>query len=147
MKPRTVDYDRLASSAPLNADAARAYAMTGESEPDAKISEHVAHYEAPPKTSPPVNDPSLPDLTGRKVGHFTVVGFLRRPGRKGRWLVKCLCGRYEERSTKGVTHPSPTADGRPQQCQRCNHLHHLQRQSYFDARGRWPEAKQARTGD
>lgn len=54
------------------------------------------------------NGPRKDDLTGRKSGRFTVIGYstiipgrgsLRNPGR---WVVRCSCGRYQIASTKAV---------------------------------------------
>lgn len=47
------------------------------------------------------------DLTGRKCGRFTVIGYaLWRPKthqkNNVRWVVRCVCGRYQMLTTKAV---------------------------------------------
>lgn len=56
--------------------------------------------------------PPKHDLTGRKVGRFTVIGcavYKRgkhlKPGKQDpgtRWVVRCKCGRYQMLSSKSV---------------------------------------------
>jgi hypothetical protein len=138
-RDRTAErYARVAASAPVNAAAARAVSMTGDIEPAPKLTEGQKHWEAPPRTIPiPAHQPQFMDLTGRTIGRCTVVGYLG-PGRVGsRWLVRCLCGRYEARKAKAITRRAPS--DAPDQCARCNHLHRIQRQHHFDTKGCWPD--------
>lgn len=48
------------------------------------------------------------DLTGRKFGRFTVVGFSRDYAKK--WVVRCACGDFETRSSKAVKNPANAED-------------------------------------
>lgn len=59
--------------------------------------------------------PSKDDLTGKTIGRLLVVGFSvlerkRKDCSSGRWVVRCLCGRYEIRTSKSIKglhkHPS-----------------------------------------
>jgi hypothetical protein len=49
------------------------------------------------------------DLTGRTVGRLTVIGYYvvrgSGTGAKGRWVVRCSCGRYEVRSARVIKSP------------------------------------------
>ena len=100
--------------------------------PRKKISQ--AHWEACPSMSDPPSD--VKDWRGAKLGRFVVVGFWSR-GRKGgmsRWVVRCVCGRYETRRAWSIRRPDPKDC-----CQYCRHLEHLKREDYHRQHGRWPE--------
>ena len=138
---KTIDYDALAASAPLNADAAQAYGMTGEHDLGYTIPDHVRHWDAPPRILPVPSDTT--DRTGRKFGRFTVIGYLGHHKKKGsRWLVKCLCGLYEMRGRKAVDNPENEGDG----CLRCRRIDHAkrsyERHRFKDLYGYWPEQAQ-----
>lgn len=64
--------------------------------------------------------PKEHDLTGRKVGRFTVIGcaLWRANGRVNtiRWVVKCSCGRYQMMRSKVVKYNHP--DNMCQQCKK-----------------------------
>ncbi len=127
-------YDRVASSAPINADAARAANMRGDHEPAYNLGERE-HWEAPPKTITPPTDKA--HRVGKKYGSLTVIGYLGGSRRGSKWLVRCLCNRYEVRIGKSVDRAAPN-DG----CQRCQTIKQRQRQTkrqaYFDRFGKWP---------
>jgi hypothetical protein len=49
------------------------------------------------------------DLSGKRVGDFTVIGFAlwkpanwRTSTNSARWVAKCKCGRYQQFTTKGI---------------------------------------------
>lgn len=66
--------------------------------------------------------PDSDNLTGKRFGYFTVVGFrprqekmkllksggaiLTKNNKPGMWVVRCDCGYYEVRSKKALTRPS-----------------------------------------
>lgn len=57
--------------------------------------------------------PFMEDLSGRKVGRLTVIGFAqRKAGGKtsGRWAVRCTCGDFEIRSAKAIKNPNNQND-------------------------------------
>lgn len=130
-------YDRVASSAPVNADAARIYGARGERETLRPLPETVRHFDAPPKILPV--PASAPNRTGKKYGALTVIGYLgpNSRNRGSEWLVRCLCGQYEVRRAKAVDKASPHDC-----CARCNQVRTAarssQRQAYFDRHGKWP---------
>lgn len=131
-------YDRVASSAPINGEAARAFSMKGIAEPQLNVPSHMVHWDAPPKTSPPPAGKEY--RVGKKYGKLTVIGYLgssRNSGRSSQWLVRCLCGRYEMRNGKAVEKGTPDDE-----CMRCRKNSQVQRtsrrQAHFDRFGVWP---------
>ena len=70
------------------------------------------------------------DLTGRRVGRFTVLGISRNFSRQ--WVVRCDCGRYSTRTAKAVKNPENTQD----RCEHCRHLAFLRRDEYKRNTGR-----------
>nr|CAC9204713.1 Uncharacterised protein [Escherichia coli] len=73
-----------------------------EYQPNCQI--NCDEYVGPPETVPLKDlalDPSFVDLTGRKKGRFTVIGLMKEK-KKGRWLVRCVCGTYTTRSAKSI---------------------------------------------
>lgn len=108
---RTVDYDRLASSAPLNKAAAADYSATGEAFEPKTIE---WRWDTPPPMRP--IPPDAPSLLGLRVGRLRVVGLLdaepkrremglSKPAKGARWVVRCDCGAYEARKSKTLTDP------------------------------------------
>lgn len=61
--------------------------------------------------------PKMVNLTGRKVGFLTVLGF----GGNKRWVARCVCGTYTLRTAKALTNPANTEDA----CDRCNAKHRM----------------------
>ena len=79
---------------------------------------------------PPLREPlrnSL-DLTGVKVGRFTVIGLSML---LGRWVVRCQCGNYEHRRSKAITNPKAPGD----RCSECWNLAYLKRREYLERTG------------
>lgn len=66
-------------------------------------------------------NPSFDDLTGKRVGRFTVMGLAQ--DFKGSWVVRCDCGRYSTRKKKSLTNHENVQD----RCEHCRHLAFLQR--------------------
>lgn len=56
------------------------------------------------------------DLSGRRVGRFTVLGIARDFNRQ--WVVRCDCGRYSTRTAKAIKNPANSVD----RCEHCRHL-------------------------
>lgn len=133
---KTTDFDRIASSAPLNTDAAKTYGMTGTGD----LEYHTRarqHWDAPPKTMPVPK--GTEDRTGTKFGKFRVVGLLGSKNAKGSlWLVRCLCGQYESRRSRSIGREVNANDC----CTRCRRIEtakrKYERQQYFDRHGHWP---------
>lgn len=80
----------------------------------------VNHWQAPPpaERSLPV---SLADLAGQVFGRLTVLRYHRSHKKVGaQWLVRCVCGDYELRSTKALLSAPPD-----HACAECSHVEHL----------------------
>lgn len=89
---------------------------------------HDRHWKEPPpyyRFIPQEGNPQSVDLTGRKFGLFTVIGWLgavggstgrqrkglhKPPKRQGAWLVRCACGDYEQRTAKAIRNPKNDQD-------------------------------------
>lgn len=122
----TVNYATLATSAPINADAAKIRDGGGEHYVSRKKFSGD-HWTAPQPLRPvPWN---CPDLTGKKLGRLTVVGLLdgSRHAKGARWLVRCTCGDYESRRSKALTNPKNAGD----RCDVCRHKVYLQREQVY----------------
>lgn len=120
---RTMNFDALAASAPLDAKASTVRDGAGDLwEP--KLKAPHRHWKAPP---PPLAalPPNAEDLAGRKVGRLTVVRYHGKVGKFGRWLVRCQCGDYELRRRTAIVNYRP-GDGRNEaSCQACDYLRHI----------------------
>lgn len=105
---KTVAWDKVISSAPLNKDAAIARDGGGTSwEPEKKPHSAFIRSHAPIPVKP--RDRTwMVDLTGLKVGKLTVLGVADFPGRKqtAAWVVRCVCGYYETRKAKTLRCPT-----------------------------------------
>lgn len=117
---RTMDFDRIATAAPLDRQASVARDGSGDLW-QAKVPEWHAHWNAPPLAERPM-PPQTPDLSGRKFGRLTVIRYHRAHKHKGaQWLVRCTCGAYELRCTAVIK-----AEANPDHCcQACDWLKHI----------------------
>ena len=78
---------------------------------------------------PPVDKftgPAIYDLTGKKFGRLTVIGFKLgpTPNQKGGWVVRCDCGLFQIRRSKCLR--TPSGDG-SWMCDQCDYVHELGR--------------------
>lgn len=109
------DFDFVFTNKPANKTAAAVLSQSGEHyDPDCVMNEF--HSETPL----PIEDfigPEKDNLTGRKVGRMTVIGFLRKETvkRSGLWLVRCTCGHYETRRSHSIKNERNTND----MCRNC----------------------------
>lgn len=71
------------------------------------------------------SNPNFVDLTGRKVGTMKVLGI--SADHKKTWVVRCVCGKYETRSSKAIMNINNTGDC----CQWCRQLKYLQREDAY----------------
>lgn len=121
MKKRTTIFDRLATSSPLDATAARVTSQGTHYEPKVAYAEHK-HWDTPPPMKPLPNNPTIRNMVGRKFGRLTVVGLgdtKRGTGSSGAsWVVRCACGDYEHRKTKAIENPLNSED----RCRKCHQL-------------------------
>lgn len=103
-KIKTIDFDRIATSQPINATAAMATAEATTERDEIKFPPGFLHWRERPLTRAFVVNPqdsTLRDFTGTKFGRFTVVGLLAESG-AGQWVCRCTCGDYEVRRSKAI---------------------------------------------
>jgi hypothetical protein len=118
----TVPFDRIFSSAPLNKTAGSVTSKGQAYTPD--FVSPRAHWDAPPPCMPVPR--SALNITGFTCGRLTVIGLIGRGGtgaRTASWLVRCVCGTYEARTSKAIRNPANAHD----RCQFCGHTRRLQR--------------------
>lgn len=108
-------FERIATSVPQDATAARVTSRGFQYTPDKQLPR--SHRDTPPPMGP---IPDLaPRLIGVKFGRFTVIGWCATQGSKGNWVVRCVCGAYETRTTRAVRNPkNATVDC----CAQCRHV-------------------------
>lgn len=99
-------FDRILTSSPLNATAAKVTARGEHWEPEGQIPPGLKHWKAPPPMKHyevRSTSPGNVDLTGKKFGRFTVLGLWAETASDGaRWVCRCVCGDYEARSSKSI---------------------------------------------
>lgn len=134
---RATALDRIFASAPVNRQAALVVARGGEHF-EGKYTSSRDTWTAP-KPVFPFPGPRQEDLTGRLYGRMTVIGYLGNDNSKAqaRWLVRCVCGNYEKRTTRAVRNPANVGD----RCQPCSYLRYIQRRAVFDRTGQWAELR------
>lgn len=71
-----------------------------------RINPQIFHSEKPNFKTVDFTGPCKLNLTGKKIGRLIIVGYVGKSrgksNRPGRWLVKCLCGKYEIRTTTSL---------------------------------------------
>lgn len=110
---RTMNFDAIAASAPLDRAASVVRDGSGDQWAPAVNDLTMDHWSAPPlQTHPKPN--ALADLSGARLGRLTVVRFHGyREGKNAppMWLVRCSCGDYEARRNttvlKRLAHAEP----------------------------------------
>lgn len=119
---KTTNFDAVLACSPLNATAGAVTSRGAEWAPELKMHEGRVHSKDPLPTMPFSAKKICPqdDLTGRKFGRFTVIGFsaVQNPKKNGTWVVRCACGSYEIRRGKGIKAANDPDDC----CVECMHL-------------------------
>lgn len=98
---RTMNFDAIATAAPLNREASVVRDGSGDLY-DAPVPEFHAHWSDPPL---PTRDrpPAAPPLEGTRFGRMTVVRYHCAHKNNGaQWLCRCACGDYELRQTPAI---------------------------------------------
>lgn len=137
---RTVNYDALAASAPINADAALAR-DGGGNHWTANISATVPRWDTCPALKtladlPAISQDTARGLFGRRVGRFTVIGIWvgSNPKKNATWVCRCDCGYFEGRKAKALL----AAHNPDMACTECERVQALRRISNM------PPAERAR---
>jgi hypothetical protein len=85
------------------------------------------HWKAPPPAESPL-PPTVADLAGERFGRLSVVRYHRSKKAKGaQWLVRCVCGDYELRSTRALR--TAAEDPACHDCEKVDYLRQLSRTS------------------
>lgn len=123
-------FERLLTSAPVNKQAAMHLAKNGEhyKEPERHDKLVIASDIFLPSRAPSAAEaanPSFTDLAGVTYGRLRVMGILdhERAGitigktAPRKWVVRCVCGRFETRNAKAIraAHPDNA------HCRHCQH--------------------------
>lgn len=121
---KTVEWDRVISSTPLNTDAAKARDGGGVHwTPELRQAPGKVRSHAPLPMRPPPKAPSCPNLVGLKVGKLTVIGMAaKRTSDGAAWVVRCVCGYYETRKARVLRRPDYVAEA---MCDECRYLSEL----------------------
>ena len=103
MKVDGTTYERIAASAPVNAQAARQMGKGEVFKAKAKLHDfYEVRPEMRPVTPEMINE-NFADLTGHQYGRLTVIGLAKKRGYNGaRWVARCACGNYVTRSGKAI---------------------------------------------
>jgi hypothetical protein len=122
-------WDKILTSAPLNADAAKARDGKGEHwTPEVHRPDTARRSHAPFPMKRVKAMYAGADITGLVVGKLRVVGLADIPGKSKKqpaaWVVRCVCGYYETRSAKALRSPEYAASGRAM-CTECDYLTEL----------------------
>jgi hypothetical protein len=116
---------KIATSVPINRTAARVVQRGPKGyESGKRILTDCSPVPLPTKPVP--RKPQLLDLTGRVVGHLTVVGAgVKRSSNGMLWVCRCVCGYYTTRRTGSLLNPANDAD----RCDRCREVAYLKRKA------------------
>lgn len=135
---KTTDFDAIAASVPANRTAGNVVARTGvHYDPDIKVQPNYVRSEVfLPVAPPPTHPPSLAtynEYVGKTFGRWRVIGLSVEQNKKkpARWVVRCACGRYENRKAKALR-SAALNDGC---CLECLHLRHI-KEAYRKKGGR-----------
>lgn len=135
-------WDKLAVSKPVDRQTALSNGG-GLGHTWSKLNPSVRQWDDLPQTlREPV--PGSPDYRGLKFGRLTVVGLLDRlssgfPGKPGnpsrkpaKWLVRCVCGRFEHRQAKAFRAVHSEHD----RCEHCRRAAIERRRAWSQQTGR-----------
>jgi len=113
---------------PIDSTAARVVSIVNEAGIPFKCGDKIVSMSPLPTMAWPYQRDH--DMTGRKVGRFTVIGYSvwkpksHQPNNV-RWVVKCSCGRYQIFTTKTVKRNNPNS-----MCEVCHHVQSLKNKKH-----------------
>ena len=110
--------DKILTRVPINKTAAIIVSKGENYIPNKKIANIDSDLPIPIKKVPKEAE----NIIGHKQGRLTVIGFSK--DFNGRWVVKCLCGRYTVRSKKALMNPANINDC----CEHCRHFNFLKKE-------------------
>lgn len=108
MTKSTADLERVFTSRPINATAARVVSKGTHWNPVSYRNER--EWSTPPSmkqiTASMRIDPNFTNLTGTPLGNLVCVGISSEPESKAKggskWVMRCTCGNYVIRSTRSI---------------------------------------------
>jgi hypothetical protein len=139
---RTMNFDAIATAAPLNREASVVRDGSGEIW-DGKVPSFHAHWDAPPLPEAP-RPLQAPPLEGTSFGRMIVIRYHRAHKKNGaQWLCRCTCGAYELRNTPAVRRLAAGNAGNEEDhcCAKCDWLRHIK----FKARS--PQTAETRAAE
>ncbi len=107
------------SGTPVDGLAARVASKGFQYKPKKKVVQ--CHWGAPPEMRRVPR--GVPNLTGVSFGGFRVMGLYTGTKHRGGalWVVRCVCGDYETRSSRAIKNPKNAQDC----CELCRHVAYL----------------------
>ena len=131
------DPDRIVSSVPANATAARVVGRGVHWSPGKSVvGAHEAWQDMPlPMLSPPRDAPAL---VGLRVGRLTVLGYGGAGSDGARWVVRCACGTYGHRRAKSLRAPGAAERA---MCPQCDYLEEIKRGNFSPKVKAWDQRR------
>ncbi len=122
------DFDRIITSAPVNAQAARQMGHGERWKPAVKLQGYFE--DQPPMKAFPEDarhNPELIDFRGRKFGRLTVLGLQQKDNssRMASWVCRCACGGYCTRTAKSLKVADRGGNSFVAMCGRCDYVQRL----------------------
>ena len=128
-----MDWNRLVSSTPVNALAARQTARGQAWDPSVKITDWLENKPLmhPESIIAPLRaDGNFVDFTGVEFGRLVVLGLMNRDADNagnypGKWVCRCRCGYFCTRSSKSLKVAARGGNTFVDRCGRCNYQRRL----------------------
>jgi hypothetical protein len=121
-----MDFERIITSAPVDAKAARQMGRGEVWVPTLKL---MDWSEAQPKTAPVSaalrRDPLFKDYTAQTFGRLTVLGLVADRDKGARWVCRCKCGDYCTRTSKSLRVAAMGGNSFVPMCGRCDYINRL----------------------
>ncbi len=127
---------KLGNEKPIDAVAARVISNGESFEYKANGTDQDSELPLPitKATKAQLMNPKFKDLTGSQLGRLVVLG--RSADRKGRWVCRCVCGRYALRSAAAIAAAAPDAA-----CTQCYLLAVAKRKDFERRTGRQADTR------
>lgn len=122
--------ERVVGSVPQNQTAVRVMSKGVHYEPNMVIAETYVHADMPPPLTPAPDNPvalkTYLEYAGKTFGRWRVIGLsaVQNKKKKARWVVRCSCGRYENRKAPALRNAEANGDC----CAECQHVRRVKEQ-------------------
>lgn len=123
MTRRGDHWDKIATSAPINAQAAKQMGRGQTWEPSVQVSDWLGIMPELRSTDySKRNNPEFVDYTRRKFGRLTVLGIMKKSGNgPASWVCRCVCGYFCTRRAKSLRLAEKGGNGFVDRCGRCEY--------------------------